>query len=85
MINIAHGKTTVIFGHKRIQISRKKILGHACMRFADNKGDTSKIELEPSVALVFKTRDSLDCVARLLEEIKEWLWDDPNEIELEYF
>ena len=80
MINQYHSKTVVTFGHKTVQIHRKKIQGLACIGFAEG-GVVEPVE--PTVILSFCDHKTIDVVAELLRSLKDFIWVDPNEMELE--
>jgi len=83
MIHAAYGKTVVMFGHDLVQIRGLKINGTACIGLAYNEGDNSQLR-EPEIVLSFGTRKSIETMIAALEVMKACLYDDPNEIELEY-
>ena len=84
MIHKSHGKTAVMFGHGLIQIRRFKSQGTVCLGLAYNGGDMS-IPVEPEIVLSFATRKSIEILRTQLEFLKDFLYKDPNEIELEYY
>jgi len=84
MIFTDRGITVVQFGHCLIKVDGyKSIGGTAYLGLACNEGDMST-PLDPAVVLSFSTRKSIEIVMAQLEGIKDFLYEDPNEIELEY-
>ena len=84
MIHKSHGKTVVMFGHGLIQIRCQIIKGTACLGLAYTEGDMS-IPVEPEIVLSFATKKSIRIMRAQLDYIEDFLYEDPSEIELEYY
>jgi len=84
MIHKSHGKTAVMFGHDLIQIRCFKNQGTACLGLAYNGGEKSQL-VEPEIVLSFATKKSIRIMRAQLDYIEDFLYEDPSEIELEYY
>jgi len=81
MIYHTQGKTLIMLGHELVQIRVMKTASTMCIGLA--YGDNSR-NYDPEVILSFSTGHSIDMMIEALESARDRLFDDPNEIELEY-